>query len=286
MTPYIFKKGMIQFVIGLMVTALPVFMACKKNTITTAEEVVVTPPVPEVKYELDWADEFEGTTLKVANWTPEIGYNIGGNAEQENYQAANIAVADGHLQITAKKQQIGVSGYTSGRINSFNKKDFTYGKIEARMKLPRGQGLWPAFWMLGSNMRARGGQPGVGWPACGEIDIMEAINTEIWTSAAAHWAKPDGTHTSSGNKINTTPGEYHVYSVIWTKETIKWYIDDKFYNGLWIKDGKGSTSEFHLPFNIIFNVAVGGTWPGQVIDDTKLPAVMLVDYVRVYKEVK
>jgi beta-glucanase (GH16 family) len=285
MTSYILK-GMTQIIIGLMITMLIPLTACKKNTITTAEEVVVTPPVPEVKYELEWADEFDGTTLNVANWTPEIGYRIGGNEEQENYQAANVTVANGHLQITAKKEQIGVSGYTSGRINSLNKRDFTYGKIEARMKLPRGQGLWPAFWLLGSNMRANGNTPGVGWPACGEIDIMEAINSEIWTSGAAHWAKPDGMHISSGNKINTTPGEYHVYSVIWTKETIKWYIDDKFYNGLWIKDGKGSTSEFHLPFNIIFNMAVGGTWPGQVIDDTKLPAVMLVDYVRLYKEVK
>lgn len=279
-------KGMTQIIIGLMMTLLIPFTACKKNTITAADDVVVTPAVPEAKYELEWSDEFEGTTLNEANWTPEIGYGLWGNNEQENYQAANIAVADGHLQITAKKQQIGNSGYTSGRITSLNKREFTYGKIEARMKLPRGKGLWPAFWLLGSNMRARGNTPGVGWPACGEIDIMEAINNEIWTSAAAHWAKADGTHISSSNKTNTTPHEYHVYSVVWTKETIKWYIDDKFCNGLWIKDGKGSTSEFHLPFNIILNLAVGGDWPGQVIDDSTLPAVMLVDYVRLYKEVK
>lgn len=263
---------------------------CEKNKITAADEqVVVTPPVPEPKFELVWADEFNGTTLDAANWSHETGYTIGGNMEQENYQAPNTIVVDGHLQITAKKETLSSapqSKYTSGRIISVGKQEFKYGKIEARMKLPRSLGLWPAFWMLGGNMRAKGTTPGVGWPACGEIDIMEAINNEIWISGAAHWAKPDGTHTNVGNKLNTTPGDYHVYSIVWNKESIKWYMDGKFYNGLWIKDGAGSTSEFHQTFYIIFNLAVGGTWPGQVIDETKLPGTMLVDYVRVYQEVK
>lgn len=284
------SKHMLQLTGGLFVSLLLLAsMACKKNKITAADEVEVVPPVAEVKYELEWSDEFDGTALKTENWNYDIGYGFWGNVEQENYQAANVAVADGNLQITAKRQTIAgapLSNFTSGRINTLNKREFTYGRIEARMKLPRGQGLWPAFWMLGVNMRARGNTPGVSWPACGEIDIMETINSELWVSGAAHWAKPDGTHTSIGNKLNGTPSEYHVYSVVWTKESIKWYLDDKFYSGVWIKDGAASTSEFHLPFNIILNLAVGGEWPGQVIDETKLPAVMLVDYVRVYKEVK
>lgn len=264
--------------------------SCEKNKITDADEVVVTPPVVEPKYELAWSDEFDGATLDMTKWNYDIGYNFWGNVEQENYQAANVSVSDGHLNILAKKQTLSsapASAYTSGRINTLNKYEFTYGKVEARMKVPKSKGLWPAFWMLGVNMRTRGDVPGVSWPACGEIDILETINTEVWSSAAAHWAMANGSHTSVGNKRNLAdPTDYHVYSIVWNKESIKWYVDDVFYNGLWIKDGAASTSEFHLPFNIILNLAVGGEWPGQIIDDTKLPATMLVDYVRVYKEVK
>ena len=261
-------------------------MACKKNSVTDPD-VVAQPPVPEPEYKLIWSDEFDGTSLNTEKWNYDIGYNLWGNQEQENYQAANVAVADGNLRLTARKETIGTtpSNYTSGRINTLNKGEFAYGKIEARMKLPRGKGLWPAFWLLGVNMRARGTTPGVSWPACGELDIMETINTETWISGASHWAKEDGTHISTGNKFITTPEEYHVYTLIWNKESVKWYLDGKLYNGLWIKDGKASTSEFHLPFNIILNLAVGGEWPGQVIDDTILPATMLVDYVRVYQDV-
>ncbi len=285
------SKFIMKFTGGLFIALLLLAnIGCEKNKITAADEnVVVTPPQPEAKFELQWSDEFDGTTLNSANWTHEVGYGKGGNTEQENYQAANSTVANGNLVITVRKETIaGVpqSNYTSGRIISLSKQEFKYGKIEARIKLPRGLGLWPAFWMLGGNQWAKGSTPGVGWPACGEIDIMEAINTEVWISGAAHWADAVGKETNVGNKINTTPGDYHVYSIIWTKDTIKWYLDGKFYNAAWIKDGVASTSEFHQTFYLLFNVAVGGTWPGQVIDDTKLPASMLVDYVRVYKQVE
>ncbi len=272
--------------LSLMATIVLFVSACKKDK--PVDEEVPLPTVVETKYELAWSDEFDGTSLNMTNWTHDVGYGTWGNVEQENYQIPNVTVADGNLQITAKKEKIGStpSNYTSGRIHTLNKREFTYGKIEARMKLPKSQGLWPAFWMLGVNMRARGTTPGVSWPACGEIDIMETINTELWTSAAAHWATPNGSHTSVGNKLNIAQNEWHVYSVEWNKENIKWFVDGRFYNGLVIKDGVTSTSEFHLPFNIILNLAVGGEWPGQTIDETKLPATMLVDYVRVYKEAK
>ncbi len=269
-----------------MLTILVLLGACKKTKIYSDEIPVEVPKA--VNYELVWSDEFDGTSLNMTNWNYDVGYGTWGNVEQENYQIPNVSVADGNLQITAKKEKIGTtpSNYTSGRINTLNKREYTYGKIEAKMKLPKSQGLWSAFWLLGVNMRARGTTPGVSWPACGEIDIMETINTELWTSAAAHWATPNGSHTSSGNKLNIAQNEWHVYSIEWSKETIKWYVDGRFYNGIWIKDGAGSTSEFHLPFNIILNLAVGGEWPGQVIDETKLPSTMLVDYVRVYQEKK
>jgi beta-glucanase (GH16 family) len=265
--------------------ALVAFTACKKNS-TQNNITTIDTKKDTVKYDLLWADEFNGNTLNTANWTPQTGYQISGNEEQEYYQAANINVADGNLQITAKKQATPNpnSNYTSGSMTSLSKHDFTYGKVEARIKLPRGQGLWPAFWLLGSNMRANGTTPGVGWPACGEIDIMESINSEVWISGAAHY--DNNGHTSVSNKINTTPADYHVYSVVWTSDAVEWFLDGKLYNHLDTKNGVGGTTEFHWNYNVILNLAVGGTWPGQVIDDAKLPATMLVDYVRVYKQVK
>lgn len=268
---------------SIAIIALIMVTACKKNNAIN-DSGTVQPGVDPVKYELMWSDEFDGTTLNTANWTPQTGYRISGNEEQEDYMAENISVANGNLQITAKKQVNPYSNYTSGFINSLGKHDFTYGKVEARIKLPRGLGLWPAFWLLGSNMRANGSTPGVGWPACGEIDIMEAINSEIWISGAAHYDF-NGAATSS-NKINTTPAEYHVYSIVWTNIAVEWFLDGKLYNHLDIKNGVNGTTEFHWNYNVILNLAVGGTWPGQIIDETKLPATMLVDYVRVYKEVK
>jgi len=257
-------------VIGLAVTA------CKKDAAKPKDEVVV--PDTSSKYKLAWSDEFDGSTVNTKNWNFDTGHATSGwgNNEKQYYKAANASIADGNLQITARKDGTGADEYTSARMTTLRKYDFTYGKVEARMKLPEGLGLWPAFWMLGSDMAS------VGWPKCGEIDIMERINNEIWISGAAHWDKAG--HSASSKKINTTPTVYHVYGVEWDKEAIRWYIDGQLYHQVSTKDNVDDTDEFHKPFNILLNLAVGGNWPGQIIDDTKLPAVMLVDYVRVYKE--
>jgi beta-glucanase (GH16 family) len=228
-------------------------------------------------YQLIWSDEFDGSAVNTANWNFETGGGGWGNNEQEYYQAANAAVANGNLVITAKKQRVQSSSYTSARMTTKNKKEFTYGKMEARIKLTLVQGLWPAFWMLGSNINT------VSWPVCGETDIMEHINIDSLIYGTIHW--DNNGHAQYGGKIATTPSGYHIYSVEWDSAAIRWYVDGNKYQEANILNNINSTEEFHKPFFIILNLAVGGNWPGQTIDNSKLPASMLVDYVRVYKGV-
>jgi beta-glucanase (GH16 family) len=223
-------------------------------------------------YQQVWADEF--TNGISSSWQFETGNNNGwGNNEKEYYQAANATVANGVLQITAKKQSVGGFAYTSARMKTQGLKDFKYGRVEARIKLPLGQGLWPGFWMLGSSISS------VGWPRCGEIDIMEHVNANNTIYGTAHW--DSNGHAQYGQTTTTTAGDWHVYSVEWTATYIKWFVDGAQYNVIDITNGTGSTEEFQSPFFILLNLAVGGDLPGQGIDESKLPATMYVDYVRV-----
>lgn len=155
---------------------------------------------------------------------------------------------------------------------------FKYGKIEASIKLPSGKGLWPAFWMLGDNISF------VPWPACGEIDIMEHINTATSVNGTAHWDN-NGVHKSSGgiySGIDVT--QYHLYSVEWSQDSIFFFVDRRKYFSIFIQNNVNSTEELHQPFFIIFNMAVGGNWPGSPDNSTSWPDTMFVDYVRVYQQ--
>ena len=232
-------------------------------------------PADTSAYKLVWSDEFNGTSVDTLNWNFETGGNGWGNNEQEYYQAANATESNGYLVITAKKETVGTNGYTSARMTTQNKKQFTYGKIEARIALPVGQGLWPAFWLLGSDIS------GVGWPACGETDIMEHINTDSLIYGTIHW--DNNGHVQYGGNVPSSPSDFHIYAVTWDKTAIRWYIDGVQYKEANIRDNINSTEEFHKPFFIILNLAVGGNWPGQNIDDSKMPASMYVDYVRLYQ---
>lgn len=259
-------------------------LSCQKTIRITPAE---TPPVNTVLQKepasvltsaytaLVWSDEFDGAAVNTTNWGYDIGGGGWGNNEKEYYQAANATVKDGNLVITAKKQRIKGSAYTSARLKTQGKREFTYGRIEARIKLPLGQGLWPAFWMLGANIAT------VSWPRCGEIDIMEHINTESTTYGTMHW--DNNGHAMYGGNTSGTPADYHVYAVEWDASAIRWYVDGvQFHEGN-ILNGINGTEEFHKPYFILFNLAVGGNWPGQTIDNSKLPANMYVDYVRVYQ---
>lgn len=225
---------------------------------------------------LEWSDEFNGTSLDESIWNYEIGTgNWGwGNNEQQYYRKENLTVNGGTMKITAKKESYGGKNYTSSRIQSKNKKTVKYGKIEARMRLPKFKGAWPAFWMLGSSGN---------WPGCGKIDIMEAINDENKTYSTLHW-------DFNGNQADTNhPGvtvadrtAWHTYGMEWDKDKFKFYVDDNYFFEQTISDG-AEMQEFRQNAYFIFNFAIGGQWPGYEIDDSAFPATMEVDYVRVYK---
>jgi beta-glucanase (GH16 family) len=225
-------------------------------------------------YQLVWSDEFTSTIGP--DWVFETGGGGWGNNEKQYYQAANATVSNGNLLITAKKQTVGSNPYTSSRMITNGKKTWKYGKIEASIKVPKGQGLWPAFWMLGANISS-----GTGWPACGEIDIMEQVNTDNKNYGTIHW--DNNGHVSYGGNVTTTQDVYHTFSVTWDASAITWFVDGAQYHQASIANSVNSTGEFHLPFFILLNVAVAGDWPGQTVDESRLPATMFVDYVRVYQ---
>ncbi|MDZ7723069.1 MAG: family 16 glycosylhydrolase [candidate division KSB1 bacterium] len=235
--------------------------------------MIVTGSLSAQGWQLVWQDEFD--TEISDDWFLETGYGGWGwgNDEWQYYQPENAFVRDSCLVIRAEVD--GEPGkrdrsITSARMKTQDRYEFNYGKIEARIKLDRGKGLWPAFWMLGSNMS---------WPDCGEIDIMENINGESTIHGTAHWVS-GGQLASYGQSVRNVDIEaFHTYTVIWDQQYIRWEFDGQEYNRLSITGA--SLSEFHQPFYIILNMAVGGQWPGPP-DSTSLPAEMHVDYVRVY----
>ena len=229
--------------------------------------------------QLVWSDEFDGNSLDKNKWTYETGSGGWGNNEYEYYtdRTDNVSVSNGNLNITAKKESYEGSNYTSGRIKTVGKAEFKYGRIEAKIKMPSGNGLWPAFWMLGGNIDE------VSWPRCGEIDIMEHINTESKVYGNVHWQSSTGYKNSGSNKDNIDVTQYHAYAVDWDANNIIWTVDGNEFNRVSIGSGSDSMEEFHKKQFILFNMAVGGNWPGFTIDDSKMPATMSVDYVRVYQ---
>jgi beta-glucanase (GH16 family) len=236
-------------------------------------------------YELVWSDEFNDTTLNADNWNIEVNGNPANN-ELEYYTARpqNVTVGDSVLTLTAIKETYNGKAYTSGRINSSRKFSFQYGKVEARMKLPYGQGIWPAFWMLGNSISS------VGWPDCGEIDIMEMIGggdgRDNRVYSTLHWGPvTGGSHPSYGKSYTLSSGifadEYHTFTTEWNATTLKTYCDDNLYYTIDLSPA--GLDAFRAPFYIILNLAVGGDWPGSPNTSTVFPQSLKVDYVRVYQ---
>ncbi|RTQ48982.1 glycosyl hydrolase family protein [Hymenobacter gummosus] len=233
-----------------------------------------TPGATAQTYQQVWADEFNGSIS--SSWVFETGGGGWGNNEKQYYQRANATTTSTDLVITARKESVGGYPYTSARMKTQGLKQFTYGKMEARIKLPLGQGLWPAFWMLGANI----GQ--VGWPACGEIDVMEQVNADSRAYGTVHW--DSNGYASYGGNTPVAANVYHVYSVEWEPSYIRWFVDGVKYHEINIAGNAGGTEEFQRPFFLLLNLAVAGNWPGQTVDESKLPAAMYVDYVRVYQK--
>jgi hypothetical protein len=233
-------------------------------------------------YVLVWSDEFSGKAIRTSNWSFEIGNNNGwGNHELEYYtnSAKNAFVSGGNLIIEARQESIGDFNYSSARMITKGKRTFSNGRVDIRAKLPRGRGVWPALWMLGSNIDA------VGWPTCGEIDMMELLGQEPnKVYGTLHWGASAATHQSKGTSNVLSSGAYadsfHVYSMVWTSSSISLLVDD---NSYFTMDTSSSTLPFNSEFFFIFNVAVGGDWPGPPDSSSQLPQRMVVDYIRVFQ---
>ena len=234
---------------------------------------------------LVWRDEFNGSQIDAANWTHEMGGSGWGNNELQYYtdRATNSFVQDGKLIIEAREEAFSGRDYTSARMISKDKQEFAFGRIDIRAKLPKGQGIWPALWMLGANFGD------VGWPACGELDIMELIGSDPQqVHGTAHWG-PQGSSTSqsAGHHIRLSTDdfstEFNVFSIIWESNSVKWYMNDMLYHSI----NTGSVGSNNYPFNqeffFILNVAVGGNWPGNPNASTNFPQQMQVDYIRVFQ---
>ncbi len=240
---------------------------------------------PKVRkgYSLVWADEFEGSTLNLNDWSYEIGNSGWGNNELQYYQSGNknVTVSNGKLTITAKKESINGANYTSARIKTQGKKSFTFGRIDIRAKLMTGQGYWPALWMLGESISS------VGWPACGEIDIMELVGHKPSTVVGtAHWGLPgkNSTYISRNYTLSGTDfsKEFHVFSIVWVKDQIQWFVDDQLFSTI-TKNDVNVNYPFNDPHFFIFNIAIGGNWPGSPDANTVFPKSMVVDFVRVFQ---
>ena len=249
-------------------------------------------PSANSSWKLVWSDEFNGangSAVDSSKWVSETGGGGWGNNELEYYtnRKENAWQQDGNLVIKVLAEKYtGADGvtrnYTSARLKTQGKFSQTYGRFEARMKIPRGQGIWPAFWMLGDDIE----KPG--WPACGEIDIMENIGKE---PGIVHGTIHGPGYSGAGGIGSpfALPGDqrvgddFHVFAVEWEPNAIRFYVDDHLYSTRTPADlPKGAKWVYDHPFFLLLNVAVGGYWPGDPDATSTFPQTMLVDYVRVY----
>jgi len=245
------------------------------------------------QWTLVWSDEFSGSNNSPpdsSKWTLETGGNGWGNNELEYYTSRlqNAQIQNGSLVITAiKENYTGADGvtrnYTSARMKTSGKFEQQNGRFEARIKIPYGQGMWPAFWMLGNDIGT------VGWPTCGEIDIMENIGKEpAIVHGTIHGPGYSG-GTGIGSPFSLAAGrfadDYDLYAVEWESNVIRFYVDKILYSTRTPTDlPRGKKWVYDHPFFVILNLAVGGDWPGAPDNATDFPQTMLVDYVRVYKK--
>ena len=247
------------------------------------------PPNPTDDWTLAWSDEFDGASLNSAVWTADLGSGGWGNGESQYYKAQNAVVSGGLLTITAKREVAGDAPYTSARIQTSRKKSFLYGRFEMRAKLPATQGMWPAFWLLGSTCKSLWANYGgnADWPGCGEIDIMEMIGgstgnaSDYTTYGTLHYLKGNNYDPLSIGYRNATKlaDGFHVYRMDWTPQSFTWYIDDIAYGTRLITS---DMEEFHKPYFILLNLAVGGAWGGWANNTTVFPQTYVIDYVRHY----
>ena len=234
---------------------------------------------------LVWSDEFDESSLNSDNWSHETGTGMNGwgNNELQYYRSENTTISNGFLQIEAKREDFSGSSYTSSRITSQDKQEFQYGRIDIRAILPLGNGLWPALWMLGADF------PEIGWPQCGEIDVMEMRGREPdRVINSIHYGPNFNERDFDNNESNpyrlssgTFADEWHVFSLIWDEDKIQWLVNDEV--SFTLPTTGDRTAYFRKEFFFIFNVAVGGDFVAPPDETTVFPQRMYVDYIRVFQ---
>jgi Glycosyl hydrolases family 16/Calx-beta domain len=256
---------------------------CTDGSYVPIDDVGYNAPTSYPGLSLKWSDEFDQASLDLTSWSYETGNSGWGNNELENYTNSdkNSYLTKGYLVLEARQEAAGNNNYTSARLITKGKREFKYGRMDIRAKLPKGKGIWPAIWMLGSNIST------TAWPACGEIDIMELLGHEPSKMyGTMHWGVANGASSQSGGNY-ILPGEdfsqkFHVFSIVWDTDKIEWYVDNqKFFTGN--RSSVTGNNPFDDSFFFILNLAVGGNWPGNPDGTTVFPQRMLVDYVRVYQ---
>lgn len=236
-------------------------------------------------YTLSWSDEFDASSLNLEDYNFDLGDGCPnlcgwGNNELEEYtdKPENIKLADGKLVITATRSE---STFESAKIHTKDKQEFLFGRIDIRAKLPEGQGIWPALWMLGANIDE------VGWPACGEIDIMEMVgHTPNVSHGTAHWGAAGGPSTFKSESYTIQEKfnqQFHVFSLVWESHELVWYVDETKIQTVNLSSVGNQQWVFNQKFYLIFNVAIGGIWPGNPDSSTVFPQTMEIDYVRVFQ---
>ena len=272
-----------QFVTGL---TLAVLCACHPDL--SAQTATVD---TSGKLKLVWSDEFDGDSLDYSKWGIEQNAFGGGNSELQIYtdRPSNVRVEGGHLVLEAHKDNAGISGtvreYSSGRVRTKKRGDWKYGRIEVRAKMPKGQGIWPAIWMLPTDEQYGG------WAASGEIDIMEFRGqNEQEVLGTLHYGGGWPKNTFSGSSFKLTEGsfsdDFHTFAIDWEEGKIVWSVDGKPYQTQtkWHSDNAKFPAPFDQEFHLLLNLAVGGHFVGNPDATTELPQKFLVDYVRVYQK--
>jgi beta-glucanase (GH16 family) len=242
-------------------------------------------------WNLVWSEEFDDNQINQDNWNFQEVKAGRFNEEWQRYTAhsENAYVEDNCLIIEARHESDdhGMNQYTSARLNTANKQSWKYGKFSARIKLPEGEGIWPAFWMLGANIDENGGD--TPWPQCGELDILELYGSKDdgAIEVNAHYTDSTDSHANMGAKSyileqGKFSDDFHIFDLEWTKDSLTWFVDGNEVASMPIN--KPYLSEFHKPFFILLNIAVGGTFAGRPDDTTEFPQKMYVDWIRVYQK--
>lgn len=278
------RKAVATALVLLAAAAMPACSANPSPSSPTTSPTAAASPAPSGGWTLVFADEFDAAgALDPAKWGYEIGYVRNDEKQYYTSRAENVRSENGALVIEGRREPYQGYAYTSASVNTRHRFEFQYGRVEVRAKLPTGRGTWPAIWMLGTNIDQ------AGWPACGEIDVMENVGfepTRIYgTVHTAAYNHVSGTAKGANVTVATPWESFHVYAIEWYPERVDFFVDDAKYF-TFRNEGTGSrTWPFDKPQYLLVNLAIGGAWGGQQgIDDALFPHRYLVDYVRVYQQ--